>query len=293
MKVKKDLESEMQRLQSDIRERDSTIEQLQEDLRKSQSEISEYVTKLNEYQTLQDQHSSHSSQITELEQQVTDLQDQVADKNKALKKQEQRLTDLKKTLQRELKVQALPNDQPMNIRSQSPLRDQVGGTNQASQYPQQQLDGVHNGGARGRTPPSPNYTTLVHLGDTNLSPSSPAVLHDFSSVQHSQQYQDGIKSLQDSIEGRGNILNSAANMNSLEKDINFQYLRHVVMKFMLSREAEVRRRNSSSLSYQKDSYYIKQCFKRSIMEKGDIIFCELVKKYVMIASHRCLLNVIF
>lgn len=246
MKVKKDLETEVQQLQSDIRERDDKIEQLKEEISKSQSEISEYVTKLNEYQTLQDQHSTHSSQITELEQQVTDLQDQVADKNKALKKQEQRLSDLKKTLQRELKVQALPNDQPMNIRSQSPLREQVSVTNQASQYPQQHSDGVHNGGARGRTPPSPNYTTLVQSGETNLSPNSPAVLHDFSSVQRSKQYQDGIKSLQDSIEGRGNILNSAANMNSLEKDVNFQYLRHVVMKFMLSREAEVRKRNCFS-----------------------------------------------
>ncbi|XP_062622379.1 golgin subfamily A member 1-like [Saccostrea cucullata] len=239
MKVKKDLESQIQQLHSDNSEKDTEKEELLQKIETSESRIGELVTKLQEYETLQEQQSSHDSQITELEQQVTDLQDQVADKNKALKKQEQRLSDLKKTLQRELKVQALPNDQPMNIRSQSPLREQSGvTTSQIPQSQQHQLDGIHNGGARGRTPPSPNYSSVVPSGETSLTPSSPAVLHDISSVQHITQTHERVKSLQDSIEGRGNILNSAANMNSLEKDINFQYLKHVVMKFMLSREAE-------------------------------------------------------
>nr|XP_034302672.1 golgin subfamily A member 1 isoform X2 [Crassostrea gigas] len=240
--VKRDLESQIQKLQSDISEKNKVIEQLQTNLSQSQSEISEHVTKLEEYQKLQEQHSDHSSQITDLEQQVTDLQDQVADKNKALKKQEQRLSDLKKTLQRELKVQALPNDQPMNIRSESPLRDQTGATNQAPHQSLQQIhsDGFHNGGTRSRAPPSPNFTSAGNFlpAESNLSPSSPAVLHDISSVQHSAQFQERVQSLQDSIEGRGYIPNSAADMNSLEKDINFQYLKHVVMKFMLSRESE-------------------------------------------------------
>ncbi|XP_052674335.1 golgin subfamily A member 1-like isoform X2 [Crassostrea angulata] len=240
--VKRDLESQIQRLQSDISEKNKVIEQLQANVSQSQSEISEHVTKLEEYQKLQEQHSDHSSQITDLEQQVTDLQDQVADKNKALKKQEQRLSDLKKTLQRELKVQALPNDQPMNIRSESPLRDQTGATNQAPHQSLQQIhsDGFHNGGTRSRAPPSPNFTSAGNFlpAESNLSPSSPAVLHDISSVQHSAQFQERVQSLQDSIEGRGYIPNSAADMNSLEKDINFQYLKHVVMKFMLSRESE-------------------------------------------------------
>ncbi|XP_034302672.2 golgin subfamily A member 1 isoform X2 [Magallana gigas] len=240
--VKRDLESQIQKLQSDISEKNKVIEQLQANVSQSQSEISEHVTKLEEYQKLQEQHSDHSSQITDLEQQVTDLQDQVADKNKALKKQEQRLSDLKKTLQRELKVQALPNDQPMNIRSESPLRDQTGATNQAPHQSLQQIhsDGFHNGGTRSRAPPSPNFTSAGNFlpAESNLSPSSPAVLHDISSVQHSAQFQERVQSLQDSIEGRGYIPNSAADMNSLEKDINFQYLKHVVMKFMLSRESE-------------------------------------------------------
>lgn len=240
--VKRDLESQIQKLQSDISEKNKVIEQLQTNVSQSQSEISEHVTKLEEYQKLQEQHSDHSSQITDLEQQVTDLQDQVADKNKALKKQEQRLSDLKKTLQRELKVQALPNDQPMNIRSESPLRDQTGATNQAPHQSLQQIhsDGFHNGGTRSRAPPSPNFTSAGNFlpAESNLSPSSPAVLHDISSVQHSAQFQERVQSLQDSIEGRGYIPNSAADMNSLEKDINFQYLKHVVMKFMLSRESE-------------------------------------------------------
>nr|XP_022327021.1 golgin subfamily A member 1-like isoform X1 [Crassostrea virginica] len=238
--LRKDLESQIQQLKSKNSEKDEELEKLRGEISKSQSEISEHVTKLEEFHQLHEQNTNHSSQITELEQQVTELQDQVADKNKALKKQEQRLSDLKKTLQRELKVQALPNDQPMDIRSQSPQRDQIGvpNTTQAPQFSQQQLDSFQNGGSRGRAPPSPNFSNNATPLETNLSAGSPAVLHDISSVQHSARLQDRVKSLQDSIEGRANILNSAANMNSLEKDINFQYLKHVVMKFMLSRDAE-------------------------------------------------------
>lgn len=240
--LRKDLESQIQQLKSKNSEKDEELEKLRGEISKSQSEISEHVTKLEEFHQLHEQNTNHSSQITELEQQVTELQDQVADKNKALKKQEQRLSDLKKTLQRELKVQALPNDQPMDIRSQSPQRDQIGvpNTTQAPQF-SQQLDSFQNGGSRGRAPPSPNFSNNATPLETNLSAGSPAVLHDISSVQHSAQFQDRVKSLQDSIEGRANILNSAANMNSLEKDINFQYLKHVVMKFMLSRDAEASR----------------------------------------------------
>ncbi|KAJ8311251.1 hypothetical protein KUTeg_011208 [Tegillarca granosa] len=146
-------------------------------------------------------------QMEILQKTVVDLEQQLLEKNKTLKKQEQRLTDLKKTLQRELKVQALPNDDPV----------------------------VMDGSLQ--TPPlqRKNLTESPRTSPPKLSVEN--VVTDPYNSSHKQSdfhvktgFKPSANSVGEIYDGRG--------AHPLEKDINFQYLKHVVLKFMLSRESE-------------------------------------------------------
>ncbi|RUS91708.1 hypothetical protein EGW08_000534, partial [Elysia chlorotica] len=57
---------------------------------------------------------------------IATQQAQITEKNRLLKKQEQTLKDLRVTLQRELKIQALPNDDPSDPVSNSAQSSNAG-----------------------------------------------------------------------------------------------------------------------------------------------------------------------
>ncbi|XP_070532754.1 golgin subfamily A member 1-like isoform X2 [Ptychodera flava] len=92
------------------------LEQLQRKLRDTEMELEQCYEKIRESEEkgkiehIQRSTSIHDgelddSEVAQLRKMVDELMDQVAEKNKTIKMQQQRLSDLKKTLQRELKVQ--------------------------------------------------------------------------------------------------------------------------------------------------------------------------------------------
>ncbi len=133
-----------------------------------------------------------------------------------MKVQQQRMTDLKKTLQRELKVQALPNDElgeNSNLVSQhthSMSMDSLSST--------QTVAPSAAAAADARSSPVPmlqtsgSVTRNMHTNkyiERQLERASPEPVRRATSRRH------------------------------YEEDVNFAYLKHVVLKFMLSRESEV------------------------------------------------------
>lgn len=125
--------------------------------------------------------------------------------------QQQRLSDLKKTLQREFKVQALPNDDHF-------LHPPAGELSKSSSTPQ----------------------GLNMLPDNYIH--KPMFKNSQASLQ--QQMDMTMFHLVNSSSGRGGGGSNGSQRtgnHALEynRDINFEYLRHVVLKFMLSRETEV------------------------------------------------------
>ena len=109
--------------------------------------------------------------------------------------QQQRLTDLKKTLQKELKVQSLPND----VNSEPPKEPETTNSKPAT--------------IQADSPQTVNMVAPSFVSPSNFSNrGQPVVLDEEDNPM---------------------------------MEINFQYLRHVVLKFMLSREHEV------STTYQK------------------------------------------
>ncbi|XP_021354989.1 golgin subfamily A member 1-like [Mizuhopecten yessoensis] len=204
MEVRKS--SEEKQLSGQVKENESVIEALQQEVNDKVSQAEQMSEKLQQYEgqmkELEVQRSKsmeESSTMSTLQQTVTSLEEQLADKNKALKKQEQRLADLKKTLQRELKVQALPNDEPIVVRSAS---DQ----NLLSQR---------------LTPPSRTSPPKDYVN--NVGGLSPNRLLE---VRNSPNDRKSVS------------VHMPGGDNSLDNEVNFQYLKHVVLKFMLSREAE-------------------------------------------------------
>ncbi|XP_062515295.1 golgin subfamily A member 1-like [Corticium candelabrum] len=87
-----------------------TIEELYEQVQSLEVKLEQQERKAETYQpaTLniqQDSTTDWQQQMDRLQQEKTDLEEQLLEKNKALKTQQQRMADLKKTLHRELKVQ--------------------------------------------------------------------------------------------------------------------------------------------------------------------------------------------
>ncbi|KAK3088112.1 hypothetical protein FSP39_014858 [Pinctada imbricata] len=238
--LKRSLDSVQQQLQEETKERDSQIDEFQKNISDLQEELERRNINIQELEETNQKNSGTNSQMSVLEQQVIDLQDQVADKNRELKKKEQRLTDLKKTLQRELRVQSAPPSDQDGERSQSPLREASDGNisdSRLSPVPTPKFQ-KENSETRGFTNSLPKVHELNHV-----SSSSPAVLEDISvheanSRRTYSEPQSYMKSHPDPRTGRLSLTNSAGDMNSLEKEVNFQYLKHVILKFMLSRESE-------------------------------------------------------
>ena len=161
-----------------------------------------------------------------------------------IKSQQQRIGDLRKTLQKELKVQSLPNDEPVHGNSSimHPM-DSVGDSPAAR--------AALSGG-----------TALVHdhhASQPAALPVSSSQIHNLSrtttstvkSGLHPRQCDNsvGLAPLDRLVvpKGKGGFpqystssLSFTINENADGDDINLPYVKHVVLKFILSRESEVR-----------------------------------------------------
>ena len=152
--------------------------------------------------------------------------------------QQQRLSDLKKTLQRELKVQALPNDDiPDNIPSSN------GGyiPGPGAQAPTTQTSKSD--------PRTNNVPTLTPSASVPSSLNSLSVLNSLEALTPKNMvgpspYSANARFLLNSSSGANmqlipRRLPDADDPFADCRDVNFQYLKHVVMKFLLSQESEV------------------------------------------------------
>ncbi|KAK7094844.1 hypothetical protein V1264_006339 [Littorina saxatilis] len=201
--------------ESQLTDRDQTIQGQQDSITQLQDRIEGLQTQVQELESL----NAAMGSTDQLELTIRGLQDQLADKTRTLKKQEQTVKDLRQTLQRELKVQALPNDDASddnNVPSPSTNR----------KFPPRQA-----------VPPrsvSPQPPQSTHH---NMSSFGSAVLPVSSSVTSSSATAAvkpmTLTSVMQVSHERGVVVR-----RDLEQDVNFQYLKHVVLKFMLSREAE-------------------------------------------------------
>jgi len=113
----------------------------------------------------------------------------------------QRLNDMKKTLQRELKFQTLPNEKQQQQQPQQDYQPSAQTTNQDKKY---------------------SFDSSPALQSTNKQD----LLKKHSNLNYI---------LSKSAKPMPNV----ANLSNLHDDVNFKYLKHVVLKFLTSREYEV------------------------------------------------------
>ncbi|KAL4229904.1 GRIP domain [Mactra antiquata] len=244
------LEEEKKTLENELKSKTQSEQELQE-------KCADMEVKIQELSNQQSDSYADNMLIKQLQENVTSLEEQVADKNKALKKQEQRLNDLKKTLQRELKVQSLPNDEPIDPKVMA-LTPPLPRKNSLTR-------GHHDHTSRNQRmttherSPLPNDSVFDAMSESNNSigtqdyfvgdSSSLGQGHrlNFGKIPHSAKNNHATIMVNDShgaYSSHGSSGHSRTtsaqgfDMRHLEKDINFQYLKHVVMKFMLSREHE-------------------------------------------------------
>ena len=129
-----------------------------------------------------------------------------------IKNLQQRLNDMKKTLQKELKYQSLPNE------------------NKSSNDQQQQ-----------QTVPNYSNNKVVIVENQNKSISSTLL----NNKRLSLTTQSSNLNLTYNLNNNNNNLhkklsaNNTNQLSSLHDDVNFKYLKHVIFKFLTSREYEV------------------------------------------------------
>jgi len=225
-KTKMDLKS----LQSDYDREKTALQTTIHSNELSEKNSSEKMEALEEKITLlQDQISSNqlqsdevqqaNNQIADLRQQLTEQERTITDKTKSMKIQQQTISDLKKTIKRELKghdpsVSAAQGhlevkghqDMIERVRSSPALSD-------LSRYDSPVEDNV---------PSTSHDSTRTAMTATSSLPNSAAVT---SSLPHtkqslSQQYRHEVNGF------------------CGHKDINFEYLKNVVFSFLVSRETE-------------------------------------------------------
>lgn len=182
---------------------------------------------LNDHKRLHDSIESNQQDLTNLsnknnkeylQQQLDEnklLRDDLNEKNKLIKNLQQRLNDMKKTLQRELKYQSLPNESKKISSLES-----VTCVNTPSAV--QQINSSKPGEQT-----APNFTPL-------LNSSAPP-----QSTQNNHQLQNRRTSSTIGFTHKPfNNTNNNAQLSHLHDDVNFKYLKHVVLKFLTSREYE-------------------------------------------------------
>ena len=119
------------------------------------------------------------------------------------------MSDLKKTLQRELKVQSLPND------------EMTDSNNLVSQH------------SHSISMDSLNTQTITNESRGSTVP----MLQTSASVTRNMHTNKYIEKQLDRASPEP--ARRASSRKKFEEDVNFTYLKHVVLKFMLSRESEV------------------------------------------------------
>ncbi|XP_046558274.1 golgin subfamily A member 1-like isoform X3 [Haliotis rubra] len=185
-------------LVAEVREKGETITSLQQTISQLEEKITLYDKRCTDYEIKKSEDQVTTATVGELQTEITELQNQLTDKNRALKKQEQTLKDLRITLQRELKVQALPNDDSSElVDSHSPQPNRKFDSNKRFQAD----------------------LLLAGLGSGSRGHS------------HVQMAASGILNEDDAKLRSGTV----GIRQELDKDVNFQYLKHVILKFMLSR----------------------------------------------------------
>ncbi|XP_025112977.1 golgin subfamily A member 1-like isoform X1 [Pomacea canaliculata] len=203
-----ELQQALQDQEQIIRKQEATVQELNTSLAALQHQVEELKCSQVKSETTEELHKV-----------ILDLQDQLADKTRTLKKQEQTVKDLRQTLQRELKIQTLPNDDASDdstIPSPAMVR---------KLYPQKGT-GISNASASNM-----GFSTGSQFSSAS-SPSSAATLSLSSSTTAAVKPMT-VSSVTQISDTRGMVVR-----RDLEQDINFQYLKHVVLKFMLSRESE-------------------------------------------------------
>ncbi|XP_075534122.1 golgin subfamily A member 1-like isoform X1 [Dermacentor variabilis] len=181
-RLTEELEAKQQQADEQRARLEGEVAQLQESLHS----VTEKVEQLEKEAAA---NANNSNSLADLESKVAGLEDQVSEKNKMLKLQQQRISDMKKTLQKELKS--------------------------------------HQGAAAAAA-------VLNVEGVPSATSDVPP-----PSVDHSS----GLGSAGDSVARAGTQDAGLATQprgpdNKLEDDINFKYLKHVVFKFMTSKEYE-------------------------------------------------------
>uniref|UniRef100_L7M2C2 Golgin subfamily A member 1 n=1 Tax=Rhipicephalus pulchellus TaxID=72859 RepID=L7M2C2_RHIPC len=172
----------MKELEARQHQADEQQSRLEEEVTQLQESLQSATEKVKQLEKEAAANASNNTSVSDLESKVAVLEDQVSEKNKMLKLQHQRISDMKKTLQKELKS--------------------------------------HQGVA-----------TVTAVLNTEGSPSSdvpPPVDHG-GSAGDSAAAKAG--TAQDAAQPRRSD-------SKLEDDINFKYLKHVVFKFMTSKEYE-------------------------------------------------------
>ena len=151
---------------------------------------------------------------------------------------QQRLNELKKTLQRELKVQSLPNDETSGrltpSSSSKDLNHQVTATNSLSNNHRQECS----------TPASISVTTQDGVDHQLSSHHHTKRLNFMHKHQTMSEFNARYPSIPQDALSSQRMQNSSlkghyCDPKDFSYDINFEYLKHVVLKFLLSREHEV------------------------------------------------------
>lgn len=151
-----------------------------------------------------------------------------------IKKQDQRLMDLKKLVQRELRVTSSAN-------SDQPLLANGSGVQSSADSLAQAFDSTD-------AMPAPAF---IHPGVGSAVAATLPISHSFThgNARNTTLFAEDLESVprKDRSGGSSRVL-ARFNPQGIEDDgqydftreLNFKYLRHVVLKFMLSRETEVR-----------------------------------------------------
>lgn len=129
------------------------------------------------------------------------LREELNEKNKVIRNLTQRLNDMKKTLQRELKFQTLPNEKHQQQQDLQPFAQT---TNQDKKPNFESSTPNHNSDNTNKQDLLKKHSNLNYI----LSKTAKPMPH-------------------------------VANLSNLHDDVNFKYLKHVVLKFLTSREYEV------------------------------------------------------
>ncbi|KAK6618916.1 hypothetical protein RUM44_003297 [Polyplax serrata] len=172
-------EMETSELHSKIRELESSLKDKQKDSDSAKSYALELEDKIRKLEIIQKDQESNSTLEQDLKTKILQLESEVLVKNKNLKVMQQRLSELKKTLQRELKVPATAID-----------------------------------------PGGPD--SELHSIATSFGSSASGALQSSPSQQSTSSPR----------------FRNEETLDEAPDDVNFRYLKHVLIKFLTSRECE-------------------------------------------------------